>query len=189
MASPFPEHPLPGDDSRLYRIGVMLINGWGYNWYRIDNHIRADDLLIRERASGHLGDVVARLRDLEARYRRKYLPPPSREHPFPEPEHVAAARQFREVESRITEIDTRVRGAPVPPNDKISQRHRDELDTLIRLGQCDAMLIGVTKELADFVNELPPDAPIDAAAERQIDEHLAGLGTILTRRGDILAAL
>ena len=97
MPDPLAERPLPGEDSRLYRIGVMLLNGYGYNWYRLDNQMRADDLLVRSRASEHLESAAARLRDLEGRYRRKYLPPPSRDHPDPDPQHLAAVRHFRSV--------------------------------------------------------------------------------------------
>jgi hypothetical protein len=186
MASPVSGYP--GEDDPLYRIGVTLINGYGYNWYRLDNQMRADDLLVRSRASDHLGGAVARLRDLEGRYRRKFLPPPTREHPDPEPAHLAAARQFRAIEERIGEIDTRVRGAAVPPNDKIWQRHRDEVDTLARLGNCDVLLVGGAKELADLVAALPADAAVDRAAEQQLDERLARLSAVLSQRGDILAA-
>ena len=47
MPNPVDDRPLPGEDSRLYRIGVMLLNGYGYNWYRLDNQMRADDLKFR----------------------------------------------------------------------------------------------------------------------------------------------
>jgi hypothetical protein len=165
----------------------MLINGYGYNWYRLDNQMRADDLLVRSRASDHLASAAGRLRDLEARYRRKFLPPPTRERPDQDPEHIAAARQFRAVQYRIGEIDTKVRGAAVPPNDRIWQRHRDELDTLARLGTCDVLLIGGAKELVDAIAELPGDTALDAAAEQRIDERLAKLAAILARRGEIIA--
>lgn len=185
MASPV--QGFPGENDPLYRTGVMLINGYGYNWYRLDNQMRADDLLVRSRVSEHLGGAVAHLRDLEGRYRRKFLPPPTREHPDPDPVHVAAARQFRAIEDRIGDIDTRVRGAAVPTNDRVWQRHRDELDTLAKLGNCDVTMLGGAKQLADFVATLPADAPIDAASEQQIDALLAQLAGILARRGDILA--
>jgi hypothetical protein len=177
-----------GEDDPLYRVGVMLINGYGYNWYRLDNQMRADDLLVRARVSEHLGGAVARLRELELRYRRKFLPPPSREHPDPDPVHLAAARQYRAIEDRIGEIDTRVRGAAVPTNDRVWQRHRNELDTLAKLGNCDVMMLGGAKQLADFVATLPADAPVEAASEQQIDALLASLTAALSRRGDILAA-
>ncbi len=164
----------------------MLINGYGYNWYRLDNQMRADDLLVRSRVSEHLAAAVARLRDLEGRFRRNFLPPPTREHPDPDPSHLAAARRFRAIEDRIGEIDTRVRGAAVPPNDKIWQRHRSELDMLARLGDCDVLMLGGAKHLADFVAALPADAAVDPASEQQIDAQLAQLAGVLSRRGDIL---
>src|SRR5215469_16128873 len=111
VPDPVDDRPLPGEDSRLHRIGVMLLNGYGYNWYRLDNQMRADDLLVRSRASEHLESAAARLRDLEGRYRRKYLATPTREHPDPDPQHLAAARQFRGVADRILEIDYQAAGA------------------------------------------------------------------------------
>jgi len=177
----------PREDDPLYQIGVMLINGYGYNWYRVDNQMRADDLLVRERASEHLGTAVARLRELEGRYRRKFLPPPTREHPYPDPDHIAAAKQFRAIEDRIGEIDTRVRGAAVPTNDRIWQRHRNEIDVLGRLGDCDVLLVGGAKDLADLVAGFPADSAIAPAAEQQIDERLGRLSTVLLHRTEILA--
>ena len=189
MPDPLAERPLPGENSRLYRIGVMLLNGYGYNWYRLDNQMRADDLLVRSRASEHLESAAARLRDLEGRYRRKYLPPPSRDHPDPDPQHLAAARHFRSVAERILEIDTRLRGAAVPPDDKVWLRQRSELETLERLGKRDVLLVAGAKELASLVAELPADAALDPAVDQQIDEHLGRLAEGLTRRGEILAVL
>ena len=189
MPDPADDRPLPGEDSRLYRIGVMLLNGYGYNWYRLDNQMRADDLLVRSRASEHLESAAAQLRDLEGRYRRKYLPPPTREHPGPDPQHLAAARQFRAVAERILEIDTRLRGAAVPSDDKIWVRQRGELETLRRLGKCDVVLVAGAKELADLVAELPADVGLDPALDQRIDQHLDELTAALTRRGEILAVL
>ena len=189
VPDPVDDRPLPGEDSRLYRIGVMLLNGYGYNWYRWDNQMRADDLLVRSRASEHLENAVARLRDLEGRYRRKYLPPPTREHPDPDPQHLAAAQHYRAVADRILEIDTRLRGAPVPPDDKIWLRQRGELETLQRLGNCDVVLVARAKELVETAAGLPADVCIDPAIEQEIDKHLGRLAETLTRRDEILAVL
>jgi hypothetical protein len=165
----------------------MLLNGYGYNWYRLDNQMRADDLLVRSRASEHLESAAARLRDLEGRYRRTYLPAPTREHPNPDPQHLAAAQHFRAVADRILEVDTRLRGAAVPPEDKIWLRQRGEIETLQRLGRCDVLLVARAKELVDVVAGLSADASIDPAVEQQIEEHLDRLAEELTRRGEILA--
>ena len=183
------DRPLPGEDSRLHRIGVMLLNGYGYNWYRLDNQMRADDLLVRSRASEHLASAAARLHDLGGRYRRKYLPPPTRAHPDPDPQHLATAQQFRAVADRILEIDTRLRGAAVPPDDKIWLRQRGELETLQRLGWCDVVLVADAKGLVGVVADLPAEVGIDSAIEQQIDQHLGRLAETLTRRDEILAVL
>ena len=177
---------LPGQNNPLYRVGVMLLNGYGYNWYRRDNQMRADDLLVRSRASEHLEGAAAHLRDLEGRYGSKYLPPPTREHPDADPQQLAAARQFRAVRERILDIDTALRGAPVPPDDKVWLRHRTELDTLRRLAECDAMLVAGAKELGTLVGELPGEVNLDPALVQQIDAHLEQIRLLLSRRKAIL---
>jgi hypothetical protein len=82
-----------------------------------------------------------------------------------------------------------LRGGAVPPDDKIWLRHRNEIDTLQRLGECDAILAASAKELDDYVACLPEDAIIDAALEGQIDGHLDRLTEILAQRDETLTAL
>lgn len=178
---------LPGRDSPVYRAWVMLLNGYGYNWYRLDNQLRADDLLIRSRASEHLAAALAGLREIEARYRRRYLPPPTREHPDHDPEHLAMVRRLRAAAERIAAVDTRLRGAAVPPNDKIWMRHRDEVDTLYRLSECDVVLVGAARDLATLIGALPRDGGIDDGTEAHIDAQLGYITASLQRRGDLLA--
>jgi hypothetical protein len=180
---------MPGQNDPIYRTWVMLLNGYGYNWYKLDNKLRADDLLIRSRASEHLADAIARLREIEARYRRKYLPPPTREHPDADPDHLAAMRQIRLIADRILDIDTKLRGAAVPPNDQIWKRHRDELDSLWQLSECDVVLVGAAKDLTATVAELPLDSGVDPAAEARIDQHLGYLSAALAKRSEQLALL
>jgi hypothetical protein len=178
---------LPGDNDPVYQAWVMLLNGYGYNWYRIDNQLRADDLLVRSRASEHLAAATARLRDIELQFRRKYLPPPTREKPFADPDRLAEVRHIRAISDRIAAIDTRIRGAAVPPNDRIWARHRDEVDTLFRLAQCDVVLVGAANDLLRVVDALALDAAVDAAAEARIEQQLDYLRMALGQRGEILA--
>ena len=98
-------------------------------------------------------------------------------------------RNTRSVAERILEIDTRLRGAAVPPDDQVWLRQRSELETLERLGKRDVLLVAGAKELASLVAELPADAALDPAVDQQIDEHLGRLAEGLTRRGEILAVL
>lgn len=186
---PSPKPGDPGSDDPLYRIGVMLINGYGYNWYRLENQIRADDLLIRSRVSEHLAAALAGLREIESHHRRTFLPPPTREKPDHDPVHLGAARQYRAIADRIDAIDTRVRGAAVPPNDRVWLRHRDETETIATLCDLDVKLLGGAKQLADLFAARPPDATIDPETARRIDTALDLLSAILSRRTGMLAIL
>ncbi len=104
----------------------------------------------------------------------------------PDPQHLAAARQFRAVQEQILEVDTRLRGAAVPPEDKVWLRHRRELDTLQRVAECDVLLVAGAKQLADLVAGLPAEVNLDPALEQQIDGHLDQLRLVLSRRAAIL---
>ena len=180
-----------GHESPLYRTWAMLLNGYGFNWYRADNQARADDLLIRSRASAHLADAAASLRAAEAAYRRRYLPPPSREHPAPDAARLAEARRLRDAAERIATLDTRLRGAAVPGDDKIWARLRArQEDLLLQLCQCDLELVGTARDMADLVAALGdlPEAGLPRETEQAIDRQLAELAKALTKRGDFLAA-
>jgi hypothetical protein len=96
----------------------MLLNGWGYNWYRRDNQMRADDLLIRSRSCDCLHRAAASLRALEARHREVYLPPPSREAPYPDAARMAQLRAIRAVRESAEAVELRVRDAAAPGDDK-----------------------------------------------------------------------
>ena len=170
----------------LWRTWIMLINGYGYNWYKAENLLRADDVLIRSRASEHLEAAAARLRQLENDYRRKFIPPPTRAQPDADPQRLAAVRRLRAVAERVLEIDTRLRGAEVPPDDKIWLRNHAEIDRLEALSQCDVVLVGATKEVENLVAALPPDEPLAGDAEALIDARLAALHTALAQRRDVL---
>jgi len=44
----------------------LLLTGYGYNFYNKTNQARADDLLVRERASNFLAQTVDRLAQLRS---------------------------------------------------------------------------------------------------------------------------
>jgi hypothetical protein len=181
-----PESLLPQPDSALYRNWVMLLNGWGFNWYKLENQLRADDLLIRSRASEHLAAAAAQLRTLEGAFRHKYLPPPSRQHPFPDPARLEQLQRIQAFQSRLAELDTSLRGAAVPGNDQIWARHRNEADTLSRLAHLDTVLVGSAMELAQGVVRYDIDTITGPDAVGGIESHFAILKTALDRRSALL---
>jgi hypothetical protein len=178
---------LLGQYSRFHSVGKMLLNGYGYNWYLLDNQMRSDDILVRSEASANLALVINRLHTMEANYRRKHLRPPTRDNPYPDPKDLDAVRDLHAAADQIGELDTRVRGAVVPPNDKVWQRHRNELTTLKRLGECDVILAGAAEELCKYVASLPGDSIIDEQVASELLYHSTAISRTLERRSRILA--
>ena len=83
----------------------------------------------------------------QSAYRRKHLPPPSRANPLPDPEAVAAARILEELCTNIGQLEGVIRALPVPENDRMTQRHRLEAETVMTLCACDQRLVGLAAAL------------------------------------------
>lgn len=135
-----------------------LFYGWGYNFYRRENQLRADDLLIRSKLSDLLGQSRAHLCALEATFRREHLPPPTREHPFPNPAAVASAQALQHAQRDIESLETTIRTASVPEMDRIHQRHREEGDTLEKLVAIDGEMVMAVIALHDAIARLDDGA-------------------------------
>ena len=45
------------DAGLLRQIATNLFYGWGYNFYRVENQLRADDQLVRTKAASLLGTI------------------------------------------------------------------------------------------------------------------------------------
>jgi hypothetical protein len=168
------------------RVLSNLFYGWGYNFYRRENQLRADDLLIRGKLSELLGECRAHLGSVEAAFRHEHLPPPTREHPFPDPAAVAAVQALQHRQRDIEALETAIRNAPVPEMDRIYQRHRTERDTLEKLVAVDGDLVSAVVALRDAVIRL------DGAAAAAQDTGPAGTSDIQmlwNRREQILSAL
>jgi hypothetical protein len=139
--------PTPDEHSALYKTWVMLLNGYGYNWYRKDNQLRADDLLVREQAGHFVLAAAQKLQEQEAVYARKFLPAPTRENPFPPDDKLATHALIRATRQNLLALEARIRGLSAPPTDRIWQRHRSEVDVLASLTRLDVQLVGLSKEI------------------------------------------
>ena len=172
-------------EDRLLEAGELLLNGWGYNWYRSENLMRADDVLLRNHAEQLLGEAEAALQSAAAAFRSTFLPPPSRDNPLPDPQRLAELRAFRSLIAELDAIRTAVRGAAMPPDDKIWRRHRDEHETLVRLGRFDAMIAAACATLrAEAALTDPGQARAEASA---FAAQLAALRRVLAQRCALLA--
>src|ERR1700750_3237913 len=105
------------DAGLLRQIATNLFYGWGYNFYRIENQLRADDLLVRSKVSWLLGIARASIESAESVYRRGVLPPPSPAKPYPEASAVAGAQSLERLSQSIGALEGQVRAQPVPEND------------------------------------------------------------------------
>jgi hypothetical protein len=140
------------DAGVLRQIATNLFYGWGYNFYRKENQLRADDQMIRSKAASLLGDAMASVSTAENEYRREYLPPPSRAKPFPDAEAVASAQKLERLAKAIGAAEAVLQHQPVPENDRMMQRYRQEAPTLARLIEHDERLVGQCELLRKAVS-------------------------------------
>ena len=167
------------------QVAINLFYGWGYNFYRVENQLRADDLLVRHQVAGILGDARVAIGAAESAYRDAHLPPPSRENPRPDPAALKSARILEGLAAQVGAVASRVRSLPVPENDRISQRHRQEADTLERLLKADMALSGHAELLVRGLRGQNPMWIIEHAEE--IKTHIGAIETALRDRQAILA--
>ncbi|HEV2135423.1 MAG TPA: hypothetical protein VGR47_14405 [Terracidiphilus sp.] len=147
---------IPGDfydAGALKQIAVNLFYGWGYNFYRAENQLRADDQLVRSKAASLLGLAAASVGEAESAYRREFLPAPTRAKPFPDAEAVAGAQRLERLAREISGLEQLIHQQPAPENDRMTQRYRNEAQTLQTLIGHDEQLVGQCELLRSMVSE------------------------------------
>lgn len=135
----------------------LLLTGYGYNFYSATNQARSDDLLVRERASYFLGQAVTLLSDLRGEYQRRFIPPLTRENPFPSAESMARLREMEEIQQAISSLEAHIRGMAVPAQDRIWWRFRQEQPLLAQLLDFDLRLVRGSEQLYQFATQLTPE--------------------------------
>ncbi len=140
------------DAGPLKQVATNLFYGWGYNFYRVENQLRADDQLVRSKAAGLLGTAMASVSQAEAEYRRQFLPAPTRAKPFPDHAAIAAAQSLERLAKGIGALEGLIQHQPVPENDRVTQRFRQEAPTLKVLIHYDEQLVGQCDLLRSMVN-------------------------------------
>ncbi len=162
------------------KLVANLFNGWGYNFYRAENQLRADDLMVRARVCEMLGAARAGVEVAEAAFRREHLPPPSRERPRPDPQAVLRARSLEALGARIGALEGQIRALPVPETDRMTQRLRDERATLEALLQADSAMVAGAARLRALLMEGTADS------EAAVEPVLADLKAAIQARRDLL---
>jgi len=169
---------------KLRQVANTLLLGWGYNFYRHENQLRADDQLVCAKAAWLLGQAAAGVQAAEAEHRRLAIPAPTRAQPFPDPAALAAAQSLERLAKDILALEGRLHALPAPEQDLMSLRYRQEGATLERLIAADEQLVGQAELLRETL------AGRDAAAiltlEREAREGLTALAATLTAREGLL---
>ncbi len=135
------------------QIATNLFYGWGYNFYRVENQWRADDQLVRSKAAWLLGIAMESVVVAETNYRREFLPAPSRKAPFPDPAAIAGAQRLERLAREIGALEAAIQQQPVPENDRMTQRFREEAPTLQALVHHDEQLVGQCELLRSMLNQ------------------------------------
>ena len=178
------EIPAFYDADALERIAITLFHGWGYNFYRAENQLRADDQLVRGKVGWLLGSARASVAAAESAYRRVALPPPSRANPRPDPAAIAGAHCLERLAAAIGAVAGQVHSLPVPENDRMTQRYRSEGATLETLVRHDQRLAAQAEMLRATLDGQPGDRIIANATA--IEAALAALATSLRERQVVL---
>lgn len=141
----------------------------GYDFYSQKSQLRADDLLVRTKASQSLGQAAGMLREAAGHYRAHRVPPSTREHPFPPAEVMEPLKEADRLRQAIESAASLIRGLAAPNQDWVWERLRREADTLDLLMHFDWLLVtqadAVTSLVRQVTPETLPEAPWGAMEE------------------------
>lgn len=140
------------DVNKLSQVAVNLFYGWGYNFYKVENQLRADDQMVRAKAAWLLGEAATAVCSAEDDYRREFLPLPTRAKPSADPEALASAQKLERLHREISGLEQFIHQLPVPANDRMTQRYRLEAPTLANLIRFDTLLVGQCDLMRKSVN-------------------------------------
>lgn len=166
------------------RLLSNLFYGWGYNFYRCERQLPADDLLIREKLSQLLGDCRSHLRSLEASFWSAHRTP-GRDYAFLNADAVFTAQALLHAQRAIETMETAIRMAAAPQTSRIHQRHREERNTLDKLVAVDGDVLLALVTLRDAIARLQHGT---VAASLKDEIRRAGDFTALWARREALLA-
>jgi hypothetical protein len=164
----------------------LLLTGYGYNFYNTKNVMRADDLLVRQKAAEALGRAAGDLGTLQAEYQRRYVPPSTREQPFPPAESLERLREIGQAREQILTLASDIRGMPVPTQDRTWGRIRSERALLASLLQYDRALVGQSEELAQRVHGITANAWQGGELAGVLMTQIEQLATVVRERRHLL---
>lgn len=177
------------DLTTLARQLDQLLGTGGFSRYRSQQKVRADDLLVRERATRALSESVGVLTTLHVAFQRAYMPPATRQNPFPPAAEVQRSNAILALRERLVNAGALIRGMPLPGVDRIWQQVRTGGDLLWQLLAFDYQLITTCEQVRDRVAALTSTIWHDTAASVELDALLLGLEGTIRERQRLLAGI
>ena len=167
----------PSNDPVVQQL-QLLLTGYGYNFYNNTNQARADDLLVRERASYFLAQAVSMLAQLRGDYSMRFIPPLTRANPDPPQEAMAQLREIESVQQALSNLESHIRGMSVPTQDRVWWRFRQEQGLLMQLLNFDLTLVRSSEQIYQYVSQLTPELwnSQGSSTLRQMTQQLTRLG-------------
>ena len=167
----------PSNDPVVQQL-QLLLTGYGYNFYNNSNQARADDLLVRERASYFLSQAVSMLAQLRSDYSMRFIPPLTRANPDPPQEAMVQLREIESVQQALSNLESHIRGMSVPTQDRIWWRFRQEQTLLMQLLNFDLTLVRSGEQIYQYVSQLTSELwnSQGSGTLRQMTQQLTRLG-------------
>lgn len=163
----------------------LLMNAYGYNLYEKKNRARADDLIVRETAAGALGAAANSLRTLRTEYRRRYLPPPTRDNPTPSRARLDDLAEMARIHEQVADLEVRIRSMAVPVQDRAWEKFRKEHQLLNELLMQDYNLIAPSQSLRELVRTISVES-WDAATVDRVKSAISQIDNAIRARQEFL---
>ena len=164
----------------------LLLTGYGYNFYSKKNQTRSDDQLVRQKAAASLGEAGHALATLQSDYQQRYVPPATRDNPYPPAATMGKLREMAALRDRIGDMEARIRGMAVPSSDKVWRRYYEEQPRLNMLLDFDYRLLTATGKVAQQALGLTAEACDADAALHRLDTPLQQLDDLIRARQQFL---
>jgi hypothetical protein len=177
------------DLSTLARQLDQLLGAEGFSQYRSQQRVRADDQMVRERATRALSESVGVLTTLHAGFQRAYIPPATRQNPFPPADEMQRSTAILALRDRLVNTGAIIRGMPLPGVDRVWQQVRTGGDVLWQLLAFDYQLIATSEQVRERIAALTPSIWHDTDAPVELDHVLTDLERISRERQRVLAGI
>lgn len=164
----------------------VLLSGTGYNFYDSRNQARADDLLVRQRASGALAGAAQAVSALEQDFRRRFVPAATRDNPFPPAGAMEKLRELGRLRTRLLDLETQIVGMPVPTQDKVWWRFRQEENLLHTLLGYDFDLVQQAETATQDARALTVEVWNEVGNAPELEKTLRALETTIQARRQFL---